>query len=106
MAVDFQLGPTYEMVFAGDLSNQENATILADLQRRFLPNKVLAMPTATTTTPAAKPHSLTDLLVGKKALGGSPTLYVCEGFTCQQPLQGAEEIEHALDELMPHGLFD
>jgi uncharacterized protein YyaL (SSP411 family) len=112
MAVDFHLGPTYEMVLAGDRANSATATVLADLQRRFLPNKVLAMPTGSNTSkvsntsPTDKKELLADLLVGKTAIGDSPTLYICEGFTCQQPLQGEEEISHALDELMPHGLFD
>jgi uncharacterized protein YyaL (SSP411 family) len=112
MAVDFHLGPTYEMVLAGDRANSATATVLADLQRRFLPNKVLALPTVSNTSkrsntnPTDKKGLLADLLVGKTAIGDSPTLYICEGFTCQQPLQGEEEISHALDELMPHGLFD
>jgi hypothetical protein len=112
MAVDFHLGPTYEMVVAGDVRMPATAAVLADLRRRFLPNKVLAMPMESKATPlnqTGPPEQkgpLADLLVGKTAIGDSPTLYICEGFTCQQPLQGNDEIDHALDELMPHGLFD
>jgi hypothetical protein len=113
MAVDFHLGPTYEMVLAGDLTDSATATVMADLRRRFLPNKVVAMPTASKTTHSDKTTlpdqttspdqkgALADLLVGKTAIGGSPTLYICEGFACQQPLQGKDEINHALDDLMP-----
>ncbi len=106
MAVDFYLGPTYEMVLAGDVASDETRTALADLQKRFLPNKVFAMPAAAEAASPQEKHPLADLLVGKSAHGGQPTLYVCEGFTCQQPARGAEEIDHALDDLMPHGLFD
>lgn len=106
MAVDFYLGPTYEMVLAGDRANSATTTVLADLQRRFLPNKVLAMPMESQADSANKKGLLADLLVGKTPIGNSPTLYICEGFTCQQPHQGKDEINHALDELMPHGMFD
>ena len=41
LAVDLYLGPTYELVFAGD-EGAESQAVLADLQRRFLPHKVLA----------------------------------------------------------------
>jgi len=124
MAVDFYLGPTYEMVLAGDPASADTRKVLADLRQRFLPNKVLAMPAKTITTPAEKPTEsgqkgapgkkgvagqegpLVDLLVGKTAMGDSPTLYICEGFTCQQPLQGKDEIDHALDDLTPHQSYD
>jgi len=102
LAVDLQLGPTYEMVLAGDLQEKTCQSVLADLRRRFLPNKVLAF-----AAEGAKPSAaLADLLQGKSRLGGAPTLYVCEGFTCQAPAQGDEEIAHTLDELMPEGVFD
>ncbi len=102
LAVGLLLGPTYEIVLAGNLQDQATRDILADLRGRFLPNKVLAFATEGSQPPA----SLSDLLRGKTMLGGVPTLYVCEGFTCQAPAQGSEEILHTLDELMPHGVFD
>ena len=102
LALDMYLGPTYEMVLAGDLQEKTTTDILADLRRRFLPNKVMAF-AARGDQPSAP---LAELLQGKSMLGGGPTLYVCEGFTCQAPAQGDEEISHALDELMPQGLFD
>jgi len=102
LAVDLHLGPTYELVLAGDLREKATQNILADLRRRFLPNKVLAFAAA-----GGQPSTaLADLLQGKSMLGVGPTLFVCEGFTCQAPAQGDEEISHTLDELMPQGLFD
>jgi len=101
LAVDLFLGPTYEMVLAGDLEESNTVSILADLRRRFLPNKVLAY-APQNGQPAT---ALQDLLQGKTMLSGGPTLYLCEGFTCQTPALGDEEISHALDKLMPQGLF-
>ncbi len=102
LAVDLYLGPTYEMVLAGDPEAKDTKATLADLRRRFLPNKVLAFAAEN----SAAPEPLADLLRGKSMLGGATTLYVCEGFTCQAPAQGDEEISHTLDELMPQGMFD
>ena len=103
IALSLHLGPTYEMVFAGDSADETSQTILTDLYGRFLPNKVLAF-AGTESRPA--PASLADLLKGKTMLGNQPTLYVCEGFTCQAPGQGADEIKHLLDDLVPEGKFD
>jgi uncharacterized protein YyaL (SSP411 family) len=93
LAVDLMLGPTCELVFAGDCTKPNTRQILADLQRRFLPNKVLAV--ADNDAPAA----LQGLLAGKTAANGEPTLYVCEGFTCQAPARGPAEIERVVTQL-------
>ncbi len=93
LALDFQLGPTYELVVAGDLAAAEVRASLIDLRRRFLPSKVLAA-----AAPDAPPL-LVPLLVGKSSDAPTPTLYVCEGFTCQRPAKGPAEIAAKLDEL-------
>jgi uncharacterized protein YyaL (SSP411 family) len=87
-AVDFLLGPTYELVFAGD-QGPESQGILAEIRQQFLPNKVLAF--AGDSLPA-----LTGLLEGKQISPGEPTLFICEGFTCQAPAHGREEIQERL----------
>jgi len=62
-----------------------------------LPNKVLA---GVVGPAGEKPSALLrDLLAGKAAVGGEPTLYVCEGFTCQAPAVGRAAISAALDGL-------
>jgi uncharacterized protein len=88
LALDLHLGPTFELVIAG-----ESPEVLADLRRRFFPNKVLAAPMPDT------PSLLEPLLAGKAPLGGEPTLFACEGFACQVPAKGAEAIAAKLDEL-------
>ncbi len=100
-ALDLLLGPTYEIVLAGNLAEQATRNVLVDLRKRYLPNKVLAF------AGNGKPsEALSALLLGKSMLEGSPTLFVCEGHTCQAPAQGETEIAHALDELMPQGLLE
>lgn len=102
LALDLQLGPTYEFVLAGDLQDKATQDTLADLRRRFLPNKVFAF-----VGEGSEPTTaLNDLLVGKKMLDDKPTLFVCEGFTCQEPAVGDEAISETLDKLTPKDLFD
>ncbi len=90
LALDFHLGPTHELVLAGDLDNSETATVLADLRQRYLPSKILAA------AAGDPPPLLAGLLAGKEPFAGEPTLYVCEGFTCQTPVAGAAAIEGRL----------
>ncbi len=98
LAADLQLGPTYELVLAGDLQQAATREVLADLQRCFLPHKVFAY-----AGPAADraPDALADLLRGKASSGESPRLYVCEGYSCQKPAEGAAEIRQAIAQLVP-----
>jgi uncharacterized protein YyaL (SSP411 family) len=95
LAVDLYLGPTYEVVLAVD-DCAESQAVLTDLQRRFIPNKVLAY------ADQLAPKQLAELLKGKEMIGGQPTLYVCEGCTCQAPASGQAEITRALDSLSQH----
>jgi len=103
LALDLEQGPTYELVMAGKLDDESSRAALSDLRSRFLPNKVLAFAGSDT---ADASRTLGGLLQGKTMQGETPTLYICEGFTCQAPAQGIEEIKHTLDELMPPGSFE
>jgi uncharacterized protein YyaL (SSP411 family) len=87
IALDFHLGPTYELVLSGNFQTPLSAASLAGLRRRYLPNKVLAAAVAG----EAPPELLAPLLEGRAA-GEEPTLYVCEGFTCQAPAVGIDAI--------------
>ena len=92
--MEFQLGPTYELVLAGDFGHDPTRAALREVRRRFLPNKVLAGAKGQGDNP---PALLTDLLAGKSTAGDEPTLYVCEGFTCREPVRGVTAIAAALE---------
>jgi uncharacterized protein YyaL (SSP411 family) len=95
LALDYYLGPTYEMVLAGDPAGAATHTALQSLRRRYLPNKVLA---AALGPAHDAPPMLSELLAGRTA-GIEPTLYVCEGFACQEPAIGAAAIRTKLSQL-------
>jgi uncharacterized protein YyaL (SSP411 family) len=94
VALDFHLGPTYELVLSGNFKTPLGTALFADLRRRYLPNKVLAAASVGETPPAL----LAPLLEGRAA-GEEPTLYVCEGFSCQAPAVGIEAINARLASL-------
>lgn len=95
-AADMQLGPLPEIVLAGDPAEAETAAVLADLRRRYLPNRVLAC--RLPASPEPSPH-LAALLQGKDAVAGEPTVYVCENFVCQAPVVGRAAILARWDRL-------
>ena len=98
VALDFHLGPTYELVLAGGFATAEAVAALAGLRRQFFPNRVLA----SANPGESPPELLAPLLAGKSADGNEPTLFVCEGFTCQAPVVGAAAITAKLAALPRH----
>ena len=91
LALDFDLGPTPEIVLLGGENRQATVEALAFLRRQFLPNKVVAF--RDPSTPSATPSpSLSAIYAGKQSLGPGPTLFVCENFSCQSPVSGEEVV--------------
>src|SRR4029079_11611041 len=70
-----------EVAIAGDPSAPETAALRAEVQRRVLPFAV--------TAPADAPLPWFE---GKEAVGGRPTAYVCEGWSCRLPTQDPAEL--------------
>jgi uncharacterized protein YyaL (SSP411 family) len=83
-AIDFHLAPTKEVALVGD-----DLTGLARVVRsRHRPHLVLAG------GPEASEHP--ELLRGRPTINGSSAAYVCESFTCKQPVTEAPALEALL----------
>ena len=87
LALDMYLGPTPEIVLVGDPSNADTAAVLRDLRQRFIPNKVVALRSASVTA-AIRSASIRSL-PARTPRSAEPTLFVCENFACQAPVGGA-----------------
>jgi uncharacterized protein YyaL (SSP411 family) len=95
LALDMYLGPTPEIVIVGDPKSAATQQILADLRRRFLPNKIVAL----RAPDAHDEPTLDPMFAGKQMLSGQPTVYVCQNFACQAPVAGVDAARQALDRL-------
>ncbi|TET85141.1 MAG: thioredoxin domain-containing protein, partial [Desulfobacteraceae bacterium] len=93
-ALDFVVGPSREIVIAGDPTLDDTQTMINAIYRKFLPNKVLLF----------RPQGL-----GGKRLAGlspytefmapvnhKPTVFVCEQYACQAPITDVGQLETAL----------
>lgn len=93
-AVDWLLGPTREVVIAGDPDAAGTRALWAEVDRRFLPRTVRVR------RPAGEAGALEALIpfVGAQtARDGLPTAYVCRGFTCEAPVHTPAEVARLLD---------
>jgi uncharacterized protein YyaL (SSP411 family) len=93
-ALDFVVGPSREIVIAGDPTLDGTQTMINAIYRKFLPNKVLLF----------RPQGL-----GGKRLAGlspytesmapvnhKPTVFVCEQYACQAPITDVGQLEATL----------
>jgi len=82
-AADFAIGPSYEVVIAGDLQADDTRQMLDAIRGIFMPNKIVILhpsdqkhPSIDDIVPFIKDHSSID---------GKATAYVCLDYNCQLP---------------------
>jgi uncharacterized protein len=83
-----------EIAVVGDPDGAETRRVLRAVHRGFHPGRVLALKPA-----AGAPEELdrTLPLLADRTAKGAVTTYVCQDFTCGEPLVGAEAAERALE---------
>ena len=94
-ALDFMLASPLELVVAGDSKKQETQIMLREINRRFLPSKVLLF-----TDTSKWDNTLLQLvpfLENQKAIEGKATFYACQNQTCDKPRTELQEVIKFLD---------
>ena len=79
-AIDFSLGPVFEVAVLGNLDDPATQRLLDPLWQAYNPRLVLA---ASSYPPVLGSPAL---LAGRPLLNNASTAYVCQGFICQQPV--------------------
>jgi uncharacterized protein YyaL (SSP411 family) len=94
LALDFALGPSFEVVVAGDPASADTRTMLAAFQRRFLPHLVLLQRPEGGAPPIT---ALAPFTLDQKSRAGKATAYVCRDFACRAPVTDVAAALAALD---------
>ncbi|MCC7577140.1 MAG: thioredoxin domain-containing protein [Methanomethylovorans sp.] len=79
-SLDFTVGPSYEVVIAGDPDDPNTREMISVAGRSFLPNMVLLL---------KGKDSIEELIPYTKdmaAADGSATVYICQGYSCSTPI--------------------
>ena len=83
IAVDFSVGPSYEVVIAGDFQGEDTKKMLNVIGSKFIPNKiVIFLPSGTDRSEimSIAPFTRHQLTVDNKA-----TAYICVNYNCKLP---------------------
>ena len=94
-AVDFVVGPSREIVLAGNPDLEKTHAMAKKIREKFLPNKVVLF--KPDEGPAAeKCIAMAPFLKDMPSERPTPTVYVCEQYACKAPVRTLEDLEAAL----------
>ncbi|MFW6102247.1 MAG: thioredoxin domain-containing protein [Chloroflexota bacterium] len=83
VALDFGIGPCYEVVIAGNRQAEDTKVMIRALRAHFLPNKVVLLnPGGRESAEIAK---LAEFTKNQSSIGGRATAYVCMNYSCKLP---------------------
>jgi uncharacterized protein YyaL (SSP411 family) len=80
-ALDFALGPSNEVVIAGDLEESDTTEMIDALRTEFLPKVVVILSADEGEASGPFEETLTD----KPRINDRATAYVCSNYNCRQP---------------------
>ena len=83
IALDFALGPSQEIVIAGNLAEKDTKQMLRTVQSPFHPRKVLILHPEGVAGKAIE--EIVPFVKHQNKINGMATAYVCENFTCKSP---------------------
>jgi len=93
-AFDFHLGTVREIAIVGTLGATDTTALMEQVWKPYIPNRVVAQSSPLDT----EAISLVPLLRDRPQIKGQATAYVCENFTCKQPVTDPNDLASQLRE--------
>jgi uncharacterized protein YyaL (SSP411 family) len=95
VAIDFKLGPSYEIVIAGTPDNEDTNMMLNSIRSHYIPNKTVVL--RPPNDEASKILGLINSLEFKKQENDKSTAYICSDNTCKAPTNNLNAMLKFLD---------
>lgn len=83
VGLDFALGPTKEIVIAGEAKEEKTKEMLSAVHQRFLPRRVLLLHPDNEDGEAIE--QIAPFLKNQAKVNGRATAYICENYACKLP---------------------
>ncbi len=96
-AFDFYKGPVKEFAVVGPRENSKTEKMIQAIQTLYMPNKIVAFLSADKES-HGKAFEKIPLLKGKTSSNLDPKVYICQNFTCKQPIENIKELQESLSE--------
>ena len=94
VALDLTLSDPRQIVIAGDRDSTETQSLIAEVHRHFVPNKILLL--ADGGEGQRYLEEKLEALRGMKPVDGKPAAYICENFTCKAPVTDPAKLAELL----------
>ncbi|MDO8715278.1 MAG: thioredoxin domain-containing protein [Dehalococcoidales bacterium] len=95
VAIDYALGPAYELVVVGDSQANDTREMLQAIHRRFMPNKVVIFVPAEISSPEIR--RIAPFTSLQSSLDGKATAYVCVNYNCRLPTTNIDTMINELE---------
>jgi hypothetical protein len=95
VALDFGLGPSYEVVIAGNPEAEDTKAMLEALRKQFLPNKVVLL--RHTVKEKRDITTVAEFTKNQSSLDGKATVYVCLNYECKLPTTDIDKMLELLN---------
>ncbi|TLD41258.1 MAG: Thymidylate kinase [Candidatus Jettenia ecosi] len=92
-ALDFVLGPTKEIVIAGEPGSDDTERILREIGKRFLPRKVLLLHPSKDKSI----ENIAEFIKEQKIVDNKATAYICINYACNAPTNDIHKIIQLLE---------
>jgi uncharacterized protein YyaL (SSP411 family) len=85
MGLDFLIGPSYEVIIAGEKESQDTKKILRIIYDNFIPNRILLLKTN-------ELEKIAEYVKNYQKIDGKSTVYICRNYSCELPTTDPEKI--------------
>jgi uncharacterized protein YyaL (SSP411 family) len=96
-ALNFSLGPTQEIVIAGNSDATDTQQMLKLIRSKFLPNAVILLHQQENSDSGL--DKTIPFVKNLTAIEGKATAYVCENFACNRPVNKLDDLEILLSNI-------
>ena len=93
-ALDFRLGPTQEIIIAGNADTPDLKRMLKLIHSSFLPNTVVLLHEPDKADSAL--YNTVPFIKNQTAIDGKATAYLCENYVCKKPVNNISEFENII----------
>lgn len=93
-ALDFAIGPTYEIVIVGESLAEDTKIMLETIRSTYLPNKIVILRPLEEQSPII--IQLAEFTKEHKSIEGKATVYVCINYNCRLPTTDANWVKEML----------
>ncbi|HUX98210.1 MAG TPA: thioredoxin domain-containing protein [Candidatus Deferrimicrobium sp.] len=95
VSLEFAMGPSYQIVIAGNSQAEDTKLMIQKIREQFLPNKVMIL--NPTDQPSPEIIRIANFIENQKTINNKDTAYICINNSCKNPVTNVNNMLKALE---------